>query len=303
MLEKLIETLEGILGTAVAVELEVGLKFPPDFIQDHYLEKLVFNQGTLFLKDRQLTFRERELVRVLADSCFKEEEFLEDRLLSGRLPEGFHEGLKFPLRIWWVESKGGTENLVAFFLAMAKEDTLLKAGLSTLVVFKPEEDSLDYSATDVHSDLEATVYEDVKLYLSRRIDRVDEIPAGFEGIKVLRKLHGILKKNPGIYEFDKMLLSEIFYLSRREAGGGSVGRILSQVQPLDLEPELMHTAKEFLFSNLNSTDTANKLFIHRNTLLYRLGKIKGLTGYDIRNFLEAVNFYSLYLYHEFRESP
>jgi len=65
----------------------------------------------------------------------------------------------------------------------------------------------------------------------------------------------------------------------------------------------MHTAKEFLFSNLNSTDTANKLFIHRNTLLYRLGKIKGLTGYDIRNFLEAVNFYSLYLYHEFRESP
>jgi len=62
-----------------------------------------------------------------------------------------------------------------------------------------------------------------------------------------------------------------------------------------MDQELMNTAIEFLRNNLNVTDTANRLHVHRNTLIYRLGKIKSITGYDIKNFIEATNFYLLYL--------
>lgn len=53
---------------------------------------------------------------------------------------------------------------------------------------------------------------------------------------------------------------------------------------------LSHTAKVFLESNLNVTDASQKLYIHRNTLLYRLSKIQAITGYDLRQFSDACNY-------------
>ena len=62
------------------------------------------------------------------------------------------------------------------------------------------------------------------------------------------------------------------------------------IGPVLEDPELIHTALVFFKSNLNVTDTANALYVHRNTLLYRLQKITQLTGYDLKNFEDAMNF-------------
>ena len=59
--------------------------------------------------------------------------------------------------------------------------------------------------------------------------------------------------------------------------------------------ELEQTALVFFDNNLNITETANELFIHRNTLIYRLNKLEGITGYDIRKFNDAINYYLSYL--------
>ena len=42
--------------------------------------------------------------------------------------------------------------------------------------------------------------------------------------------------------------------------------------------------------NLNVSETSRKLFVHRNTLVYRLDKIKKLTGLDLREFDDAIIF-------------
>ena len=59
--------------------------------------------------------------------------------------------------------------------------------------------------------------------------------------------------------------------------------------------ELEQTALIFFENNLNITETANQLFIHRNTLIYRLNKLESITGYDIRKFNDAINYYLSYL--------
>lgn len=56
------------------------------------------------------------------------------------------------------------------------------------------------------------------------------------------------------------------------------------------DEDMMHTAEEFLNNNLNVSETARKLYMHRNTLTYRLDKIARVTGLDIRNFGDAVTF-------------
>jgi carbohydrate diacid regulator len=55
-----------------------------------------------------------------------------------------------------------------------------------------------------------------------------------------------------------------------------------------LEPEIVTTLETFFAMNCNVSDTAKKLFIHRNTLLYRLDKLKQDTGLDVRLFRDAV---------------
>ena len=57
-----------------------------------------------------------------------------------------------------------------------------------------------------------------------------------------------------------------------------------------MDEETLDTVNCFFENDLNVSETARQLFIHRNTLMYRLEKIRKLTGLDIRVFDEAIIF-------------
>ena len=57
-----------------------------------------------------------------------------------------------------------------------------------------------------------------------------------------------------------------------------------------LDHETLMTIQAFFENNLNVSETARKLFVHRNTLVYRLEKIRKLTGLDLREFEHAITF-------------
>ena len=57
-----------------------------------------------------------------------------------------------------------------------------------------------------------------------------------------------------------------------------------------LDQETLITIQTFFDNNLNVSETSRKLFVHRNTLVYRLEKIKKLTGLDLREFDNAITF-------------
>lgn len=57
-----------------------------------------------------------------------------------------------------------------------------------------------------------------------------------------------------------------------------------------LDQETIFTIRKFFENNLNVSETARKLFVHRNTLVYRLEKIKKITGLDLREFDDAIVF-------------
>ena len=57
-----------------------------------------------------------------------------------------------------------------------------------------------------------------------------------------------------------------------------------------LDRETLSTIQAFFENNFNVSETSNRLFIHRNTLVYRLDKIKKITGLDLREFDDAIIF-------------
>ena len=60
--------------------------------------------------------------------------------------------------------------------------------------------------------------------------------------------------------------------------------------PLDFDDETLTTINKFFDNNLNVSETSRQLFVHRNTLVYRIEKIQKTTGLDLRNFDDALTF-------------
>lgn len=58
----------------------------------------------------------------------------------------------------------------------------------------------------------------------------------------------------------------------------------------DLDEETLNTINKFFENNLNVSETSRQLFVHRNTLVYRIEKIQRSTGLDLRNFDDALTF-------------
>ena len=72
----------------------------------------------------------------------------------------------------------------------------------------------------------------------------------------------------------EMFLSEVFKKNPIEA----------------LDADTLETINKFFENNLNVSETSRKLYVHRNTLVYRLEKIKKITGLDLREFDHAIVF-------------
>lgn len=112
------------------------------------------------------------------------------------------------------------------------------------------------------------------------------------------------------YKEAKMALDvgKIFYAERNVSAYNTlgIGRLIYQLPvnlcqifiheifgeegPEDFDEETLTTINKFFENNLNVSETSRQLFVHRNTLVYRIEKLQKSTGLDIRVFDDALTF-------------
>ena len=66
--------------------------------------------------------------------------------------------------------------------------------------------------------------------------------------------------------------------------------VFGENMPDTFDDETLMTINKFFENNLNVSETSRQLFVHRNTLVYRLEKLQKSTGLDIRVFEDALTF-------------
>ena len=69
-----------------------------------------------------------------------------------------------------------------------------------------------------------------------------------------------------------------------------ISEIFKGKTPEDFDEETLITIEKFFENSLNVSETSRQLFIHRNTLVYRLDKLEKATGLDLRIFDDAITF-------------
>ena len=97
-----------------------------------------------------------------------------------------------------------------------------------------------------------------------------------------------------VYLFSRLLLDRFLDSLPREECQRWHSLLFNRRTAKLLSEEMLQTIDMFFRKDLNLSDTARQLYIHRNTLVYRLDKVQRLTGLDLRRFDDAVTFRILY---------
>jgi len=159
-----------------------------------------------------------------------------------------------------------------------------------------DEDSKDYtSATEYGEYLSCSVYEELGETLAISIGGVVKSPFELstsyaQAVSALR-MGETLGVKGGIHSYSEYALVKILEDMPKYKLNEYIA-ILAQERSAEIfeDKEMTDTAEAFLENNLNVSETARILYLHRNTLTYRLDKIQKYTGLDLRKFSDAVTF-------------
>lgn len=93
-----------------------------------------------------------------------------------------------------------------------------------------------------------------------------------------------------VYYYDMLLLERLLNEIPANTSEKYYKNIFKGEFGKTLTAEMITTIEKFFQNNLNLSETSRQLYIHRNTLVYRLDKIQKVFGLDLRNFRDAVIF-------------
>lgn len=132
--------------------------------------------------------------------------------------------------------------------------------------------------------IESDLYIKISFYLGKSMPVTEELRDKFYQERNLFKLAKNILENPALLNFEKVfpaIVAQNLPENYRQHLDNEI------IQTFRDEPEVYITIKVFLENNLNASMTAKKLYIHRNTLQYRMDKFTEKTGIQIKDFYSA----------------
>ena len=100
----------------------------------------------------------------------------------------------------------------------------------------------------------------------------------------------VYRASERVFIYRRLLLERFLDNVPAEAGERFSQLVMNPRTARLFSDEMVHTIEVFFENSLNLSEAARKLYIHRNTLVYRLEKVQRLTGFDLRQFDDAVTF-------------
>ena len=115
-----------------------------------------------------------------------------------------------------------------------------------------------------------------------------DLPASYQNLHAAMRIGKIFYSSERIFDYRDLGLGKLLYHLPKDVCRTYLEDNFGGVDYGNLDDETLHIIHTFFDTGLSIAETARKLFMHRNTLVYRLDKIQKLTGLDIRQFEDAV---------------
>lgn len=122
------------------------------------------------------------------------------------------------------------------------------------------------------------------------VDNLKDLARSFKEAQTALEVGKVFDNDKTIISYDNLGIARLIYQLPTTLCETYLKEVFKLGSIESLDQETLFTIQRFFENNLNVSETSRKLFVHRNTLVYRLEKIKKITGLDLREFDHAIIF-------------
>ena len=156
-----------------------------------------------------------------------------------------------------------------------------------------EEDDIDEAnqiGTSIINTISTEAMEKAKVGISTTVNSIKDINRAYKEAQMAVTIGKIFEQEKQLISYNRLGIGRLIYQLPKTLCKLFLDEVFKNGTFELLDSETIFTIQKFFENNLNVSETSRQLFIHRNTLVYRLDKIQKLTGLDLRMFDDAIIF-------------
>lgn len=157
---------------------------------------------------------------------------------------------------------------------------------------KPGEtyDDLEKTASMIVDMLNTEALTRVNVAFGTIINEIKDVSRSYKEAKMALDVGKIFYSTKNVVAYSKLGIGRLIYQLPLPLCRMFIKEIFDGKSPDDFDEETLTTINKFFENSLNVSETSRQLYIHRNTLVYRLDKLQKSTGLDLRVFEDAITF-------------
>ena len=232
------------------------------FIKNIILDNIL--PSDIYIKSKELHFNTEETRIVFLIKFFGKTEMMPYEMLQNMFPD---------------KSKDYVISVGEHDVVLVKD---IKPGMETK--------ELEKIAVNIADTLSTEFYIKVAIGISTAVDNIKDLARAYKEAQVALEVGKVFETEKSIISYENLGIGRLIYQLPTTLCEMFLQEVFKKGSLESLDRETLMTIQCFFENNLNVSETSRKLFVHRNTLVYRLEKIRKLTGLDLREFEHAITF-------------
>lgn len=275
---------------------------------EHQLEYILITKGDsdeTFLVGKMATFQLQSLLTAYKER-FDKDNFIKDLLLDNLLLVDIYNRAKklhievdvrrvvFILEASPDRDQGTLENIKNLF-GSKSGDFITAVDEKSIIIVKELAPGEDYAqANKIAASILDVVGRDgeerTHIAYGTIVKELKEVSRSYKEARMALDVGKIFFDDRDIIAYSSLGIGRLIYQLPIPLCKMFIKEIFANKSPDDFDEETLTTINKFFENNLNVSETSRQLYIHRNTLVYRLDKLQKSTGLDLRVFEDAITF-------------
>lgn len=263
---------------------------------DDELAKVYCGMAYIALNDAKIFYEEKH------DRGTFIKNIITDNILPGDIyvrAKELHFATEAPRAVFLVRQIGhadvATVDLLSSMFPDRIQDFVLGINESDVAVIKQinnhtTKEDLDKIAKSIEDLLRNELYIKTVIGIGTIAEHLRELADAYKEAQTAIDVGKVFETEKTIINYENLGIGRLIYQLPTTLCEIFLGEVFKKNTIDSLDQETLFTINKFFENNLNVSETSRKLFVHRNTLVYRLEKIKKLTGLDLRQFDHAIVF-------------
>lgn len=194
-----------------------------------------------------------------------------------------------------VESEGIVKEMLRSLFSQQNGDFVVSVDEKNIVLIKSlhnddTEEEIQQTARTIVDMLNTEAMLSVKVAYGTVVGELKDVSKSYKEAKMALDVGKIFYIEKNVIGYEKLGIGRLIYQLPVNLCRMFMSEIFGDNLPDKLDEETQITIHKFFENSLNVSETARQLYIHRNTLVYRIEKLQKETGLDIRNFDDALTF-------------